>query len=76
MQKRDRFLMETYLMDCWHITDDLDVLAEYVGDTADISAKEKDTILNMLIGLKELYHLKHQRVFSLFEEMIHTDQII
>lgn len=74
MEKRDRFLMETYLMNTWHITDDLDTVIHHVSNSG-IEAKEQDTLLNMLIGLKELYHVKHQQLFELFEELIEDGTI-
>ena len=39
MEKRDRFMLEQKLMDCWHVTDDIDTVAEYIGENTDIPAR-------------------------------------
>jgi hypothetical protein len=61
---KDRFDLEQEILDCWGITDDLDVI---------ISSEQlelNDDILNILIGLKQLYHLKFQRTFETFEQLV------
>jgi len=75
MEKRDRFLLEQKLMDCWHVTDDIDTVADYIGENSDIPARERDKLLNMLIGMRELYHLKFDRTLDLFAELIRNRTI-
>lgn len=75
MEKRDRFLLEQKLMDCWHVTDDIDTVSEYVGESADISASDRDRLLNMLVGMRELYNLKFQHTMDLFAELIRNGDI-
>jgi hypothetical protein len=61
---KDRFDLEQEILDCWGITDDLDVI---------ISSEQlelDDEILNILIGLKSLYQLKFQRTFETFEQLV------
>ena len=61
-----RFDLEQQIMDCWHITDDLDVLFEAILD----KEIDRDKIANIVLGLKDLYHLKFERTFDTFERMI------
>ena len=75
MEKRDRFLLETYMMQCWHITDDIDTLTHYISEKSNIPATEQDKLLNMLMGMKELYHWKFERMMDLFSEMIKNGHI-
>lgn len=75
MEKRDRFLLEQKLMDCWHVTDDISTLAEYIGENSDIPARERDKILNILIGIQELYHLKFEHTMDLFAELVRNRTI-
>jgi len=75
MEKRDRFLLEQKLMECWHVTDDINTIAEYIGDNPDIPAKEKDKLLNMLVGMRELYHIKFEHTMDLFAELIRNGDI-
>jgi hypothetical protein len=61
---KDRFDLEQEILDCWGITDDLDVI---------ISSEQlnlNDDILNILIGLKQLYQLKFERTFQTFEGLV------
>lgn len=70
MEKRDRFLLEQKLMSCWHVTDDLKDIADFVGDSSDIPAQPKDRMVNMLLGMHELYHIKFEQTMNLFAELI------
>jgi hypothetical protein len=67
--KNTRFDLEQAILDCWGITDDLDVLFEAIMDK-DLDA---DKTANIILGLKDLYHLKFEKTFNLFEEMIRED---
>lgn len=66
---KNRFDMEQEILDCWHVTDDIDVLMEAVMEK-DLST---DNIVNVLLGMKDLYHLKFQRLFDTFEQCIKED---
>lgn len=66
---KNRFDMEQEILDCWHVTDDIDVLMEAVMEK-DLNT---DSIVNVLLGMKDLYHLKFQRLFDTFEQCIKDD---
>jgi hypothetical protein len=66
---KTRFDLEDMLMKCWHVTDDIDLVADMVGDM-DIKAKDKDKLMNVLIGLKELYNARYNAMFVVFEDMV------
>lgn len=72
MKSFDRFEMEQQLLDCWGICEDLDILMEGVLEH-DLS---KDQISNILIGMKELYALKFDKLFNTFEAGVRTRGII
>ena len=75
MRTRDRFLLEQMLMDCWHVTDDIDTISEYVGENVNIPANERDKLMNVLIGMRDLYHLKYDNTMKLFGELIKNGDI-
>ena len=60
---KDRFDLEQEILDCWHITDDLQTIME--TDSLELS----DDVHNLLLGLKTLYHLKFERTFATFEQL-------
>jgi hypothetical protein len=64
-----QFDLEDMLMKCWHVTDDIDLVATMVGNM-DINARDKDRLLNILIGLKELYNARHSATFAVFEDLV------
>jgi hypothetical protein len=66
---KNRFDLEENLMKCWHVTDDLDMLAEIVGGT-EMNAKDQDKLLNIIIGMKEMYNARFSATFEVFEELI------
>ncbi len=65
-QANSRFELEQQILDCWGITEDLDILFEAVMDK-DLA---QDKIANIILGLKDLYHLKFERTFNTFEGCI------
>jgi hypothetical protein len=59
----DRFDFEQQIMDCWKVTDEINTTAEGIIEH-DLTA---DQISNILIGLKELYELKFNKLWDCFE---------
>jgi hypothetical protein len=45
------------------------MLADIVGDTK-MDAKDLDKLLNIIIGMKELYHARFVSTFNVFEDLI------
>lgn len=64
MTDKTRFDLEQEILDCWHICDDLETI--YSNEALGLN----DDVLNVLIGLKTLYHMKFERTFSTFEHLI------
>ena len=58
--------LETQIMNCWNIVDDLKVVTEHVLDHEEAT---EDTISNVLIGLQHLYQLKFDKLWSAFEDL-------
>jgi hypothetical protein len=73
-KKKDRFDLEDEIMRAWHITDDLGVIIS-ATDSMEMPPKDRDRLLNMLIGLKALQHERMTEVFNLFEKLIHDRKI-
>lgn len=59
-----QFELEQAILESWGITDDMGVLTEKWSELTE------DSKLNILIGLKELYTLKFETTFNLFEDFI------
>lgn len=70
----DRFDFEQQIMKCWNVTDDIDYIAQYVSNLH-MDAKDQDKVMNMLLGLKDMYDVKFQYMFDTFERMIKDGQI-
>jgi hypothetical protein len=74
MKPKDRFDLEQEIMNCWKVTDDIDSVAHFVGQI-NIDAKDQDALLNMLLGMKQLYNVKFQVMFDIFEELVGTGKL-
>lgn len=59
--------LETKIMGCWGIIEDIDELASYVSNDP---KPELDRIANILLGVKELYNLRFDSCFRTFEDYI------
>lgn len=68
----DRFDLEQQILDCWHVTDDLNMLLEHIMDSDNL---DRDRISNIVLGMKELYNLKFQRCFDTFETLLQDKKI-
>jgi len=66
-QLSERFELEQQIMNCWSVVDDLDTLFEEVCENDEFT---QDQISNILLGLKELYQLKFEKLFRQFEQSI------
>jgi hypothetical protein len=62
----DRFDLEQQILACWNVTSDIDTLCEGVIE----SDMTTDQIANILLGMKQLYELKFDKMFMTFEELI------
>ena len=68
---KTRFDLEQEIMDCWGVTDDINVLAENVME----KSPDADTIANVLIGMQSLYQMKFERLFDTFEQCIKNKEL-
>ena len=62
----DRFDFEQQIQKCWVITDDLADIAEGILE----NNLDKDQIVNALTGVGQLYELKFNKLWELFEHPI------
>lgn len=67
----DRFDLEQAILDVWGITNDIDVLFEHIMER-DVT---KDEVANILLGMKELYNIKFERTFEIFEQCVRNNKL-
>ena len=65
----DRFNLEDEILNVWHTKDDLEAITERILDDP-ITA---DEIGNLLIGLSGLHEIRCQKLFLIFETMVHEN---
>lgn len=68
---KTRFDLEQEIHECWNVTRDIDTLLEGVVEQ-DLT---QDQISNILLGMKELYELKFDKMFRTFETLVKHQQI-
>lgn len=56
------FDLEQQILNCWNVTDEIDQLLWAMD-----RGLTEDELSNHLIGLKQIYHVKFQRLFELYE---------
>lgn len=62
--KYDQFDFEQQIMNCWNVTTDLKDLNEGVLE----SSLSRDQIANALIGIEQLYNIRFEKLFRMFEQ--------
>ena len=66
------FDLEQEILDCWRVTTDVKMIYEHIGDSpmfAGMDGKQQDNIINLLLGVTELYELKFDKCFRTFEQV-------
>jgi hypothetical protein len=66
----NRFDLEQQLIDCWKVTDDLQLAFELSVDNED-----PDRMANLLLGMKTLYELKFNKLWDTFETCVQNRDI-
>lgn len=64
----DRFDFEQQIQKCWMVTDDIKEVSEYFLEYHP-SNFTQDRVANILIGLAELYEIKFNKLWELFEDV-------
>ena len=62
-----QFDLEQEIMHCWNITTDLEHLFEELCEGEKMST---DRMSNIILGMKELYEIKFNKLFRAFEEFV------
>lgn len=65
----DRFDLEQNIMQCWNVCDDIQLYLD-MHDKMD-----EDQKLNYLIGLKQMYQMKFERLWDNFEVCVRAQQV-
>jgi hypothetical protein len=65
----NRFDLEQNIMQCWNVTDDIQLYLDMYDNM------DEDQRLNYLIGLKQMYQMKFERLQNTFETCISAQQI-
>jgi len=60
----DRFKLEEQIMNCWNVVEDI----QTVIDGVDLY--NEDQLMNVLIGVKELYNIKFVKLFDTYEDLV------
>lgn len=58
------FDLEQDFLNCWHITDDLNILQEMIMESQEL---DKDELANFVLGLKTIYHHRFEKAWKSFE---------
>ena len=62
----DRFDLEQNILDCWKITDDVNLLYKNVME----EELDKDKISNVLLGLQAIYSMRFEQLWETFEDLV------
>ena len=71
MKMSDRFDLEQNILDCWKITDDVNLLYKNVME----EELDKDKIANVLLGLQAIYSMRFEQLWSTFENLVSNKEL-
>lgn len=70
---KDRFDLEQEIMECWRVTDDINMVTKHFIDSPNwkgMNAELADAMMNKYSAIAELYELKFQNLFDTFVDCI------
>jgi len=73
---KNRFDLESDIMNCWTVVDDIDLLMQTIMDSPKFSGIEPETcdrIANGLMGIKELYTMRFEKLWDTFEKALEDE---
>ncbi len=65
----NRFDLEQHILNAWNVCDDIQLMLDQ-WDSLDEDQKQ-----NYLIGLKQMYQMKFERIFATFEQCCQTRSV-
>ena len=68
-----RFDLEQALLAAWSTKEDIDLLMARMFDGPEMS---EDEIANAMIGISALHDMRCERMFDIFERLIHARKIV
>lgn len=71
----DRFDLEQAIMDCYRVSDDLDLMLEEILDGTIDATFNCDSVHNALLGIKELHERRCQKLMDVFEQLLRDGKI-
>ena len=63
------FDLEQQLLECWNVTDDIDLITKHLVEDLDINGQTADAIVNKYSAVKELYDIKFDQMWKTFENV-------
>ena len=64
--------LEPHIMDCWSVCNDLESVFKQVGDGERVPTE--DEMMNVLIGINQLYQWKFEQLFFKYEEILRAQR--
>ena len=64
--------IEDKIMDCWSVCNDLESVFKQVGDGERVPTE--DEMMNVLIGINQLYQWKFEQLFFKYEEILRAQR--
>lgn len=74
----DRFELESKIMECWNVTDDINLITKHFVDSpeySDMSPKVVDAMMNKYFAIAELYEVKFESLWMTFESLIKQNKL-
>ena len=68
----DLYELEPHIMDCWSVCNDLESVFKQVGDGERVPTE--DEMMNVLIGINQLYQWKFEQLFNKYEGVIEAQR--
>jgi hypothetical protein len=71
----NRFDFEQSLLGYFRVEEDVKAVYRFLLDKSDLAGDDLDKVANMLLGISELYSVKSDALFDMFEELVYASSV-
>ena len=63
------FDLDTMILDCWHVCEDLQLVFKQIGDGE--REPTQDELMNALMGMQQVYQWRFEQLFKTYQDILY-----
>lgn len=71
-----RFDLEQAIYTTWNTKDDIDIVIKFLDKVKFENDEDANNLLNLLIGISALHEQRSEKLFKVFQQLIHDKKVL